>query len=92
MGCQAAGGLFHSNHSPAGNDQAFFPESSLTDLSFHSWQTARLTASVVLGSVSVSKAPVIPILNGTLSLKSEETPPQHKPPHYVSIREGINSC
>lgn len=78
-GCQAAGGLFHSNCSTDGNDQALFPESSLTHLSFHSWLTGTMMMpSVVLGSVSVSKAPVIPLLNGRLaSSKSEETP--HKP-------------
>lgn len=69
-------GLFHSNHSPDGNDQALFPELSLTHLSFHSWQTTSMTDSVVLGSMSVSKAPVIPTLNGTLSsLKSEQPLP-----------------
>lgn len=78
-GCQASGGLFHSNHGADWNDQALFPESSLTHLRFHSWHTRTMTPSVVLGSVSVSKAPVIPILNSTLSSsKSEETP--HKPP------------
>lgn len=73
-GCQAAGELLHGSRSPDGKDQALFAESSLTHLSIHSWQT--LTASVVLGSMSVSKAPVIPILNGTLSsLQPEETAP-----------------
>lgn len=77
-GCQAAGGLFHSNHSADWNDQALFPESSLTHLSFHSWHTGTMTSTVVLGSVSVSKAPVIPSWDDTLvSSQSEETP--HKP-------------
>lgn len=68
-GCQAAGGLFHSNHGADGNDQALFPESSRTHLSLHSWLTGTMTPSVVLDSLSVSKAPVIPILNGIILLK-----------------------
>lgn len=80
-GCQAAGGLFHSNQGADWNDQALFPESSLTHLHFHSWHTRTMMPSVVLGSVSVSKAPVIPILNSTLSSsKSEETPHKPSPP------------
>lgn len=91
-GARQLGGLLHGNHSPDGNDQALFPE-SLTHLSCHSWQAARMTASMVLGTVTVSKAPVIPIPNGTLSaLNPEEASPQPKPTHCSSIREGINSC
>lgn len=92
LGAKQLWGLFHSSLSPARNDQALFPESSLTHLSFHCWQTVQMTASLGLGFMSVSKALVIPILNGTLSSLRSEGTLQHKPPHRANIRAGINSC